>query len=372
MHLGFGTRHQISNLYGGLPRWLRRGIDGFRSQVARELRSPIIEGAKRVLPEYIRCSCGHHDTAQLSSLGLSGRRIVFVYDPLTGPAGSRDLRVFQSARRVASAFPDCEVLTCAKQSRRLLEFRDGILILGKRCHLSNRRQSRLATRGNLLIADLVDEPHGFRNGAGLRGYICASFTEFMWLQNHLKIDQERALVLHAPNDAFLTSLENLYWTRFAVGYYGESLNGLFVTELSQRGVLEVSGKKMSQSDGSLSPDWVSDASSVPVQYIARPSARTADGRFKPFNKGFQSAQLGQLVIGGRFDVENRYWLGDEYPFYVEEESIDAAAAAIRNCQRAWEDGEVGAATTAMLRLRQVSCPVQNALDYRDAFILMSR
>lgn len=120
----------------------------------------------------------------------------------------------------------------------------------------------------------------------------------MWLQSRIETDQELALVPHAPNDAFLTSTEHRSWAKFAVGYYGASQNGLFVTELSEQGVLEVSANHMSLRDGSLSQNWVSDASSVPIQYIARPSNQMTFGRFKPFNKGFQSAQVGQLVIGG--------------------------------------------------------------------------
>ena len=363
-----GIKRRCSNLYLGLPKGVHQRIDHVRGAEIQHSRAHIVRGLSSIPPSAVRCSCGKHNFEGIEPKGLERKQIVFVFNHLASHHGSVILRVMQSAGRIAQIFPDTQVSVCATQSRDLLGLDKALIVLAKGCAIDGSRMKKLLRRDNILIADYVDGVHQENIDASVDGFLCSSHTEFEWISHRLLKNQQAALVPHVPNDAFFAQLERVSWTKFGVGYYGERANGLFVTELNHIGVLEVGAREIALKGGDLTPDWVSDVSSVPVQFIARPSMQVRGGRFKPFNKGFQSAQLGQIVIGARFDAENRYWLGDDYPFYVEDETFDSCLAAIQRCRSAWESGDLAQARAVMQKLRVLSCPVQNALDYRDALV----
>ena len=278
----------------------------------------------------------------------------------------------QSAGRIARIFPDTEVSVCATQSRDLLGLEKALVVLTKGCAIDRSRMKKLLRRDNILIADYVDGVHQENIDASVDGFLCSSHTEFEWISHRLLKNQQAALVPHAADDRFSgLEVREDYSESFRCGYFGALTNGLFVDELNNVGALRAV-------ESSIGDSWNGDFFAVgglasqliqySVQYIARPGVQIRDGRFKPFTKGFLSAQLGQMVIGARSDAENRYWLGDDYPFYVEDETFDSCLAAIQRCRSAWESGDLAQARAVMQKLRPISCPVQNALDYRDALV----
>jgi hypothetical protein len=205
------------------------------------------------------------------------------------------------------------------------------------------------------------------------GFICCSATEYQWMQSHLNNRQKAYLVPHAPDDRLVGLAGSLKLDDFHCGYFGARENCLFSRELRSLELIDIVETRAVHEDTKfLDQKWVEDLRQTQFQFIARPSAQVWPGRFKPFTKGFLSAAMNQLVIGARFDAENRYWLGDDYPFLVEEENLSSAIAAIDFAKQSWKHGELDLAQATMERLRRVACPVQNALDYRDAFIHMSR
>jgi hypothetical protein len=154
---------------------------------------------------------------------------------------------------------------------------------------------------------------------------------------------------------------------FRCGYLGAQNNCLFPIELQKLGDLEL----LTDVQVFASDPWRDDlrhwANSINVHFIARPSEQISVSRLKPFTKGFLAAHLGAFIIGARYDNENSYWLGDDYPWLVEDESLSAARDAVQRCRRDFVAGNVEKAQEVMAKLRRQSCPLQNASDYLAAF-----
>jgi hypothetical protein len=366
-----GIRRRCSNFYSSFPKGVQQKIDDMRGADIQHSRSPILRGLTPLAPSVVLCSCGSHDSKGVESLGLRNRKIVFVSNHLGFPDGSILLRVVQSAGRIAGIFPDTQVSVCATQSRDLLGLNQALIVLAKGCAIDSSRMKKLLRRDNILIADYVDGIHQDNIDARVNGFLCSSHTEFQWVSHRLLKNQQAALVPHAVDNRLLSiEVQKFDDVSFRCGYFGEPGNGLFAEELCNLGVLQLFETRTASAHRGFFEvgGWASQMRQYPVQYIARPSLQIRDGRFKPFTKGFQSAQLGQVVIGARFDAENRYWLGDDYPFFVEEETLESSTAAIQRCREAWEAGNLVHARAVMQKLRVLSCPVQNALDYRDALV----
>ena len=366
-----GVKRRGSSLYSGLPKGVQQRIDRVRGAEVQHFRAHILRGLSSIPPSEVWCSCGQHNFESIESKGLENRQIVFVFNHLASHHGSVLLRVMQSAGRIARIFPDTQVSVCATQSRDLLGLEKALIVLAKGCAIDRSRMKKLLRRDNILIADYVDGVHQGGIDASVDGFLCSSHTEFEWISHRLLKNQQAALVPHAADDRFSgLEVRKDHSESFMCGYFGELTNGLFVGELHSIGALQAVESSVVDPNGAFfaAGGWANQLLQYSVQYIARPSVQIRDGRFKPFTKGFLSAQLGQIVIGARFDAENRYWLGDDYPFYVEVETLDSCIAAIQRCRSAWESGDLVQARAVMQKLRVLSCPVQNALDYRDALV----
>jgi len=253
------------------------------------------------------------------------------------------------------------------------KLRGATIVLHKNCGLSTSALRQLRRKSNVILSDYVDGEHNLQVDEEVDGFICSSATEYKWIQGRLTGQQKSHLVPHAPDDRLTELATSFSDNEFRCGYFGAQENCLFARELSALGLLNVVETPVTlETTEFLNQKWIEVLRQTKFQFIARPSAQVWSGRFKPFNKGFQSAAMNQLIIGARFDSENRYWLGDDYPFFVEQENLNSAIAAVDFARQSWSRGELGAANAVLERLRKVACPVQNALDYRDAFIKMSR
>lgn len=260
-----------SERYAHFPRWFQRTIDSVPNEEVRRLRSPIIVGVTAAVPISPRCTCGNHLRVSFDSTELSGKQVVFVYDPLVGATGSTILRVFQSSAAFASAFPDIVVSVCSVQAKDLLKLRKAILVFVKHPQISIKRLRELVARENTLVIDYVDGRHRPEIDRELHGFICSSFTEFAWMKNRIRSDQRVALVPHAANLCFSELSRAYAWTEFGVGYYGvPEKNGLFAAELDALGLLDFGRLSLSPVDGNLTHERIAKVSAVPFQYIARP------------------------------------------------------------------------------------------------------
>ncbi len=366
-----GIKRRCSNLYSSSPRRVQQKINRLRGAEVQHRRFEIVQGLISALPSAVSCTCGEHKAADQEHKGLEEKQLVFLHNPLAPKSGAKIARVTQTAGRIAAMFPKVQVSICATQSRDVLGLQQALVVVSKNCGISISRMKKLLRHGNILIADYVDGDHHDNIDAMVNGFLCSSYTEFEWVSNRLLKNQQAVLVPHAADDRFLgLDVRENHSRTFRCGYFGGLTNGLFVEQLNNVGALQAVESSVVALSGDFfaAGGWASQLLQYPVQYIARPSMQVRGGRFKPFNKGFQSAQLGQIVIGARFDAENRYWLRDDYPFYVEEETLDSCVAAIQRCRSAWESGDLAQARTVMQKLRIISCPVQNALDYRDALV----
>jgi len=369
-----GIKYYRGLLYSQLPTRIQEFGDYFRNDEIRLIRKPIIAGRQEVQPkdDPTECHCGFHRNRS-ENYSIPQLNLVFLWSALEGIRGSTLARVFQSADRVASCLTGVQVSICPVQSRDMKKLRGAIIVLHKNSGLSASALRELRRRSNLILVDYVDGDHNPYVDEEVDGFICASATEYEWIQGRLTGQQKCYLVPHAPDDRLVRLVTSFGDTEFRCGYFGAQENCLFATELSSLGLVNVVETPVALGTTEfLNQKWIEILCQTHFQFIARPSAQVWSGRFKPFNKGFQSAAINQLIIGARFDSENRYWLGDDYPFFVEQENLNSAIAAVDFARQSWSRGELGAAHAILERLRMVACPVQNALDYRDAFVDISR
>lgn len=370
------TLPQRQYAYSRLPKRMQLLGDSFRTKGNKQFRrlslsdkQPVIAGDGDVV-----CTCGKHVVAPFGSSSLGGRQVTFLWNPMRGIPGSTELRVRQTARRLAFFYGDGFVSTCSSLSPETKRIRDSVVVLHKGHGLPARAVKRLKYQGNVVATDYVDGPHDRRLDNEVDGFICSSATEFLWLQDRTHKSQIVALVPHSADDVFSKFRGRSRGLNFRVGYFGTIRQGLFVDELNRLGILDLAKSRQvhRRDDFGLAPEWIQEVLQVPVAYIARPSNQLFEGRFKPFTKGFQAAVLGQIVIGARYDYENRFWLGDEYPFLVEDETAKSAVSTIELCRLAWGSSKLDAALARMQYLVEMSCPVRNALDYREAFSRLLR
>jgi len=317
-------------------------------------------------PIPLLCRCGSHQ--ETSQVGASEElSVVFVSDYLNNSTGSAIARHSQSLRRMRQVNA-LTVNECSIFSSEFDRITDSIIVLGKwalRTEMRKRIQ-QAKTRNNVVLADYVDGVHMPSIDVHIDGFICSSYTELMAMRER---QQNAWLVPHAIDDRWYDFLghERERTLTFHCGYHGAQNNCLFPIELQKSSDLWL----LTDVQVFASDPWRDDlrhwANSINVHFIARPSEQISALRFKPFTKGFLAAYLGAFIIGARYDNENSYWLGDDYPWLVEDESLSTARDAIQRCRRDFVAGNVEKAQEVMAKLRRQSCPLQNASDYLAAF-----
>ena len=319
-----------------------------------------------LVPALHLCRCGTH--REMSQMEASEKiSVVFASNHFHHTNGSAIARHSQSLRRMRQVNA-LTVNECSIFSSEFDRITDSVIVLSKwalRTEMRKRIQ-QAKTRNNVVLADYVDGVHMPSIDVHIDGFICSSYTELMAMRER---QQNAWLVPHAIDDRWYDFFghERERTLTFHCGYHGAQNNCLFPIELQKSGDLGL----LTDVEVYASEPWRDDlrhwANSMNVHFIARPSEQISVHRFKPFNKGFLAAHLGAFIIGARYDNENSYWLGDDYPWMVEDESLSAARDAIRRCRQDFEAGNVEKAQLVMARLRRQSCPVQNASDYLAAF-----
>ena len=357
-------KRALSDIYGRLPAPFQQMVDQFRGHGVKEFKKSIYEGLIPASSVAVLCTCGQHKSFRVENRPTS-RKVVFVWDPLRGISGSTLMRVQQSAERVRSVFPDLKVFIGPIQSREVLNLNDSILVLSKSVLLDDHACQKLRRNSNILLADYVDGSHVASSDELVDGFVCASFVEHSWTK--LNYSKPSFLVPHAVDariNAMVSSRSKD--ARFNCGYFGHPENGLLVQTLTEQGKINSKFDSIVANESESSPIWMTEALKASAHYIARPVGERGSNQFKPFTKGFLAAHCDAIAIGGRFEEENLHWLGEDYPFLIEEQTYEAAVSAIDQCREAWSGGDISHARQISLKNRQISCPIANAKDYERA------
>ena len=351
----------LSDAYGRLPIRIQYALDQIRGGNVRAFKQSIYDGLVPAGRALAVCTCGQHSDATLK-IKSNTRKVVFVWDPLRGMSGSTLMRVHQSSERINSLFPEIKVSVCPIQSPDVFKIKDAIIFLSKSVLLDDSAYRMLCGSSNIMLVDYVDGSHIASIDTNIDGFICASFVEHSWTKKHYS--KPSFLVPHAI-DARLNSiaLSEHKDSKFNCGYFGHLDNGLMVQTLTELGKIQLLRDSIVANESEAQPDWMFDALRMTAHYIARPIDQQSSGQFKPFTKGFLAAHCGAITVGGKYEVENVHWLGADYPFLVEDQTIESAVRALDRCQDSWMSRDFDHARQVALENRQVSCPISNAKDY---------
>ena len=359
----------LSRAYSQLPIPAQQLLDFLRQEAVRDLKRPIYAGPVAPPKTSVWCTCGSHESAVKFSDCLT-TRVVFVWDPLRGISGSTLMRVHQSASRVASVFSDLEILVCPLQHPALPRIRNSIVVLSKSALLDLDSLSSIDRRHNTLLADYVDGVHQEDIDEFVDGFLCASHTEDLWIKQHFS--KPSFLVPHAIDSRFNFLRKHFQASSgFSCGYFGHPENGLFVDELKKLGLLTHVEDSITTEAQNAAPSWMIQALNCSSHYIARPTRVVGEARFKPFTKGFLAAQSDALAVASRLDLESTYWLGTDYPFLVNDETLKSAVDGVERLRDAWTSGDLAHSREVSHQNRQISCPVVNAKAYGLAFKFFS-
>jgi glutathione S-transferase len=176
------------------------------------------------------------------------------------------------------------------------------------------RLQELKSAGNRLLFDVVDEvpPPTTRGYADL--IVAASITGFVDLQrDHPSI--EVVLVNHHVDPRLAGLPASRPQDRLRAGYFGELVNAVLTPAIEQL-VTPVLVDTSSQSDG-----WLARLPEFNLHYAVR-LTRGAD-HHKPFLKGFTAAHSGSNILIQRSQGEAVLWLGEDYPYLLDDEPTPA-------------------------------------------------
>lgn len=240
-----------------------------------------------------------------ASTGKSKPRVIFLYDGASERMGSTVMRSIQLPEILRNTLGDeIEVRSTKDQSG----IENSIVIVGKRLmeSLSEDSLHALKTKNVAVAADPVDLPISAEECGRYDLVISASFKA-LCRNSILAPSVEHHLITHHadPRIPDIVPLSD----HLRIGYFGEIMNTVGFGQLNEFiDYHSVSTKEVH--DG-----WLDELPHYNAHFAVR-QERDIDG-LKPFTKGFIAARCGAIILCERTKGDNLYYLGDDYPFYVE-------------------------------------------------------
>lgn len=167
----------------------------------------------------------------------------------------------------------------------------------------------LRARGNRLYCDVVDEsplPWVRTHGDVIVASSYLGLSELGREYPHMPV----GLVNHHadPRIRFNGALRSI--PPLTTGYFGETENALIPAEVADR--VDVIHIDTSGGDDA----WLGRLGDYNMHYAVRAAQRW--DLHKPFLKGFTAAHAGAAIVIQRNQIEAVTWLGDDYPFLIDE------------------------------------------------------
>jgi len=242
--------------------------------------------------------------------------VTFLYDKKYEQEGSTVMRSIQLPAFLQRELDDRVEI---RMTTDMEAVRDSLVIVGKRMIQTTSPEALrgLRTRNVALAADPVDSVFAGDKVNEFDFMIAASLKA---LQNHTnasaKID--RYLITHHadPRIAPMT----VPGDRFRMGYFGQPSNTIGHGHIEH--LVDYHLVDTAKADHS----WLERLGDYNAHFALR-KERDFDG-FKPFTKGFIAARCGAVVLCGRGEGDSSYYLGDDYPFYLDDRSPEALKNAI--------------------------------------------
>ncbi|MCG7520506.1 class I SAM-dependent methyltransferase [Ruegeria sp. Ofav3-42] len=237
-------------------------------------------------------------------------KVAFLFDEESRSFGSAFMRSNQLASLLKEQLQDTAAVSCTTD---LTSVEDSFVVVGKRLmdRISDSQIHDLRMRNVAIAADPVDavvspekaSHYDMIIAASLNGLesirATSSSTPSYLLTHHadLRID-----VAAAPED------------KLRVGYFGELVNTVGSETLGHLVDYNLI------TTNKLEDSWLTKLGNYNAHFAVR-NVRKIDG-FKPFTKGFVAAKCGAVILCERDVGDNRFYLGDDYPYYVPSTELD--------------------------------------------------
>lgn len=197
----------------------------------------------------------------------------------------------------------------------------------------------LKRQSNVIACDFVDLP--------LQRNIC-QVSDILISSSHLqdaffRKSYSNKKTFFIPHHSDLRISETVNESGMArVGYFGAPYNALYGRELEADGVCDIISV-----DNAFDTSWINKLKDYKIHYSARKRHRF-DG-FKPFTKGSIAARVGAVVITDR-NAETVLCLGPDYPFFLEDDSLEEVRRRIAATKTACGSRDWEKATMALRNL----------------------
>jgi len=245
------------------------------------------------------------------------RRLVFAFAPPADAFPSALLRgeqLMEIARAVSSEI-ECHATTLGD----LWQRRDEWVVLTKSALLASDRDDipRLHALGHRLIADFIDLAIDTDIAASVDVLLASSFSQYRFFRNWFP----QVMTLHLTHhvDLRMPAISTpADWARF--GYFGRLANCLHAEKIADL-------VRLVEPNDVFDTSWMARLFESNVHYAIRAAEEPCV--FKPFLKGFVAAHCGVPIILAAADAEARHYLGDDYPFVVEDLSLRSVRRPIK-------------------------------------------
>ena len=169
----------------------------------------------------------------------------------------------------------------------------------------------LIAKGNILCFDYIDSIEKKFQIFYASVLIASSIKQFIYYKSKYP-DKIIHLINHHVDPRINIHKQNNY--ELKIGYFGEKENGLYLDKLQDFLIPNyINTKENSNSN------WISQLNKFNAHYIVR---KTNNKKvFKPFLKGFTAAHCASNVIAYKFDGDSHFYLNDEYPYLLENDSF---------------------------------------------------
>lgn len=144
-----------------------------------------------------------------------------------------------------------------------------------------------------------------------------------------------------------------------MGYFGELSNARFTNELTE----EVDFINIDTSIGD-NTDWMLSLKRYNAHYAIR--SKILRNQFKPFTKGFIAAHMGCPILLASDDLEAKYFLDSNYPYFVNPHSLSEIQVTIERMRYDFRGENWNRATSAMNKVKNLSTVKNTALQLIDA------
>jgi hypothetical protein len=211
----------------------------------------------------------------------------------------------------------------------------------------------LKKQGNTICADYLDDPVRNELHEFVDVYIAASITQFLHYSKHFAGKLVHMITHHA--DPRLNGIKGPddYCN---IGYFGEIANARYASELQGTIDFCLTDTKVA------GEGWVPRLRHCNVHYAVR-KFRAIDG-FKPFLKGFTAAQCHSNIIVPRDESDVRYYLGSDYPYILNDGSLNSVLEMIDYAKTSFGGREWQRGLEIMTSVRQRCDPAQIEREIR--------